>query len=183
MPPLINLTDAHIKNINYYWHRRDMYDLTEAELIEAGVHDGNAYVCQEIIPALHKANEILQAQGFELLVKEGYRSPELYLLVKRKRYAKFGKADTDKTLDPITMPHAKGKTVDVTLGQLRDGEEMELRDKADWPDAAFINYYRDKQDSRSQEYQRLQDILVQTMQSVGFELGGKQEYWHFSFVG
>ena len=81
IPTLVNLSDYHIKNINYYWHRKVMYHLTREELAQAGVTSGDAYVEERLVPVLHQVNAQLEHYGFELLIKDGYRSKELYTLV------------------------------------------------------------------------------------------------------
>lgn len=156
-----------------------MYGIDLAELENIGIHDDKAYVDEAVIPLLEKANEILVAHGYEIIVKDAYRSPELYKLIQAKRYVKFGKEQTDKILNTVSMPHSNGRTVDVGLLDLTSGEEVSMRNKKDDPDNFFINYYRGKTDAESMEYQRLQDLLVETMTSLSFKLGSKQEFWHF----
>lgn len=176
---LMVVNDHGIKGINYYWVRREMYDIDLVELENIGIHDDKAYVDEKIIPLLDRANVILAPYGYEIIIKDAYRSTELYKLIQVKRYAKFGKEQTDKILNTASMPHSNGRTVDVGLLDLVSGEEVPMRNKKDDPDNFFINYYREKTDAESVEYQRLQDLLVETMTSLGFKLGSKQEFWHF----
>jgi len=173
-------TENHgIKGINYYFVRREKYEINLLELEMADVKDPKAYVDATLIPLLKKANEILTQYGYEIIVKDAYRSAELYGLIQQKRYAKYGKEQTDKILNTVSMPHSSGRAADIGLVQIETGEEIPMRNKEDDPDNFFIDYYRDKNDPESQEYQRLQDLLVDTMLSLGFVLGSKKEYWHF----
>ena len=79
------------------------------------------------------------------------------------------------------MPHATGLAVDIGLLDLKTGKELMMRNKDDDPEAYLIDYYRNKKDSQSAEFQRLQDILISTMTSVGFSVGEKGEFWHFEW--
>lgn len=176
---LVSTADYGIKGFNHYWTKRDFYNMTEVELNAAGVTNGNAYVDESLIPLLQQVNEVLKPQGYGIIVKDGYRSPELYKLIQTKRYEMFGKEQTDRILNTITMPHSNGRTVDVSLSDIKTGEEVPMRNKKDDPDNFFIDFYRHKEDSESKEYQRLQDLLIKTMLSVGFKLGTKNEFWHF----
>jgi len=178
---LVNVADYGIKGINYYWERKSKFDLTEDELCSVGVLANNALVDEILIPKLKEANEIFKKHGYELIVKDAYRSPELYQLVKGKRYEIDGKENTDKTFNPVRMPHSSGKAVDINLVDLKTGIEIEMWDKKDWPAGAFINFYEDKTDSLSKEFQRLQDFMINTMLNLGFQLGLKNEFWHFEY--
>lgn len=178
---LINLSDVGIKGINYYWTRRVSFNITVDELREAGVTGGDGQVDERLVPRLKEANRLLKDHGYEIMVKDGYRSPELYQLVQAKRYESDGKANTDRTLNVVTMPHSTGLVVDINLVNLANGEECEMWSKSDWPDGIFVDYYRSKKDDRSREYQRLQDLLISTMLKVGFTLGTKNEIWHFEY--
>ncbi len=138
---LVNLSDYGIKSINYYWDRREKFDLTEEELRSIGVTGNSAQVDEKLIPKLKEANKIFKKSGYELIVKDGYRSPELYLLVQRKRYEIDGKENTDKTLNTDRMAHSTGLVVDINLVDLKTGQEVEAWDKKDWPDGVFIDFY------------------------------------------
>jgi len=176
---IVNVNEHGIKGINYYWSRKDKFNITEAELRECGVEGDFAYVKEELIEPLKAANNDLQELGIGIMIKDGYRSPALYQLVKQKRYETDGKENTDLTLNTETMPHASGYVVDVNLYNLETGEELSLWDHKDWPDGAFVDFYRDKTDESSKKFQKLQDLLIQTMVDNGFELGSKNEFWHF----
>lgn len=176
---LVSTSTHGIKGLNYYWSRRERYKITEDELHAAGVEDGDAYVAEELIPHLLSANEKLVPHGFELIVKDGYRPPAMYALIQRKRYETRGKEETDLLLNMETMPHASGYVVDVNLVRLDTGAELMLRDSKDDPGAFFIDFYKDKEDAQSMEFQRLQSLLIATMQSCGFLIGVKREFWHF----
>lgn len=178
---LVNVTEYGIKGINYYWERKEKFNLTEEELRSVGVQGNDALVDEILIPKLKEANEIFKQHCYKMVVKDAYRSPELYQIVKEKRYKIDGKENTDRTFNPVRMPHASGRVVDINLVDLKTGKEIEMWNKKDWPDGAFINFYKDKTDSSSKAFQRLQDFMINTMLSLGFQLGLKNEFWHFEY--
>ena len=146
---LVATADYGVRGVNHYWDRRDFYGISEQELSEVGVHNYKAYVDKSLIPHLNKANEIIKQKGYELIVKDAYRSPELYRLIRDKRYIMFSKEQTDKILNLIDMPHSNGRTVDVSLVDTKTGDEIPMRNKKDDPHNFFINYYRDRKDAES----------------------------------
>lgn len=176
---LVNLPDYGIKSINYYWERREKFNITEDKLKSIGVTGDFAQVDEKLIPKLQDANEVFKKHGYEIIVKDGYRSPELYELVKRKRYESDGRQNTDKTFNPRTKPHATGLVVDINLIDIKSGKEVEMWDKSDWPDGVFVDFYKDKPDKKSQRYQELQLFMREIMLGLGFKLGGLKEIWHF----
>jgi D-alanyl-D-alanine dipeptidase len=181
MPPrnLVNVSDYGLKGINFYWTRRARFNMSEAELNQAGVFDEHAYVQEVLIPSLIKANTFFVSRGYELIVKDAYRSPELYSLIQQKRYALHGKVHTDALLNMEKMPHANGLTVDINLLELSTGEEVKMRNPEQDPDAFFCNFYRTSSNPVEKEFHRLQTLLIEGMVMVGFKLGVKGEFWHF----
>lgn len=173
--------DHGIQGINYYWVRREMYNLSIEELNNVGVFDEHAYVREEVIPALKNAQEFLLKQGFDLIVKDSYRSPELYNLVYQKRVQQHGKEETDRILNVVDMPHATGFAVDVNLINLQTHQEILLRNKTHGTDAFFVDYYKNSPLEEEKEFHRLQKLLAQSMLEHGFRYGKKMEFWHFEF--
>ncbi len=178
---LVNIADFGIKGANYYWTRRERFGISDGELKSAGVFDGNAYVNRELVEPLRRANEELKKQGIELIVKDAHRTPGLYKLAQAKLYKAQGKEKTDQLLNMIRMPHSTGLAVDIGLMDIKTGQELKMRDSKDDPEAYFIDYYRNKKDLQSREFQRLQNILISTMKSAGFCIGSKGEFWHFEW--
>jgi D-alanyl-D-alanine dipeptidase len=176
---LVNVNNFGIKGINYYCLRRNQFNLSEADLKTVGISGNDCLVDETLIPKLQEANRIFKKHGYEIIVKDGYRSPEQYLLVQQKRYANEGQEITDRTFNPIRQPHSTGLTVDLNLIDLNTTQKVEMWDKKDWPDGAFIDFYRNKNDPKSQKYQKLQDLLMDTMLGLGFKIGEKREFWHF----
>jgi D-alanyl-D-alanine dipeptidase len=179
---LVNVADYGMNGINYYYTRRDKFGLSLKELSAVGVTNNSAYVDKSIIPALQKVREELLKKGYDIIVKDAYRSPELYKLVQRKRYERDGKENTDKTFNAIAMPHASGLAVDINLVDPKTGTEVKMWDKTDWPDGAKIDFYKDRTDAKGKTYHRLQTLLIETMLKNGFALGGLREFWHFNYA-
>lgn len=178
---LVNISDFGIRGSNYYWTRRERFNINKAELAKAGVEDGNAYVDESLILPLKKANEILKKLGMESVIKDAFRTKKLYRLAQEKLYQTNGKEKTDQLLNMIRMAHSTGLAIDVGLIDLETGQELKMRDSKDDPEAYFIDYYRDKKDPESQEFQRLQDLLIEIMKSVGFSIREDGEFWHFEW--
>src|SRR6185369_13080753 len=118
----------------YYWSRRKLFNLSLSELRSVGITGNYARVDESLIPKLKEANQLFGVHGFEIIVKDGYRSAEEYKLVQRKRYELDGKKNTDKTFNAKRMAHATGLTVDINFIDLKTGQEILLYDKSDWPD-------------------------------------------------
>jgi D-alanyl-D-alanine dipeptidase len=179
---LVKSTDYGIKGVNYYWTRRERYNLTEAELIAAGLTDGDAYIDESLVEPLRRANTEFKRLGYEIIIKDGYRSPDVYKLVQAKRYALQGREVVDSFLNVERAVHATGRAVDISLLDLKTGEELYFRDGKDDPGAYFIDYYKNHTDAAGREFQRRQDMLISTMLGSGLVLGTKNEYWHFELI-
>ena len=179
---LVKTSDFGVEGINYYFVRREMYNLSLEELRYAGVNDQFAYVEQSIIQPLVEAQDQLIKKGFKIIVKDSHRSKALYNLIYIKRVAKFGKEETDKTLNVVNMPHASGRSVDVNLLSLENGKELDLRDKQDGTQAFFVDYYElNTSHPKASEFNILQKVLAEAMLQAGFKFGSKKEFWHFEY--
>ena len=178
---LVSTESFGIKGINYYWVRKDLFGFTKDELKSVGVLNNLAYVHSDIIESLAFAQRTLQLAGFELLVKDAYRSPELYKMIVEKRSKQFGVEETVRLFNLVDMPHATGLAVDVNLISLETTEEVDLRDKTVSDKAYFVNYYKTSLHPKAGLYQSLQDTLARAMHNAGFKYGKKLEYWHFDY--
>ena len=183
---LVNPKDYGIKADKIYYFREDIrkkFDIGIKELELIGIRDGDILICSKIIKPLLKAREELMQHGLEIIIKDGYRSPELYKLAYQKRVAKEGSIITDKLFNLAEMPHKSGLVVDLGLLDSQSQEPvMFFNYNADGAEAWFIDFYKHKKDLESQKFQKVQDLLISTMIKCGFELGSKREVWHFDFV-
>jgi len=151
------------------------------ELAEVGMADDQVYVSPEIIPFLAEVDSKLQARGWRLYLREGYRSKELYELLYKKRVEKFGKEMTDKLLNMKNMPHASGKAVDVSIWDEQSDSEIRLRKTGDGPESLIRGFYDESTDAEGQRCHELQEYLISLMLEQGFQLGIKNEFFHFNY--
>lgn len=182
-PDLVYIDEYGLLGSNFYWHHRNDKGLTDSDLVEAGLTSERVQVHKDIIDPLISIDKEFQKRGYRLYIKEGYRSKKLYEMIYKRRVEMFGKEETDRLLNMKDMPHSLGKSIDVSLRDITGTEEISMRNKANGTDAMFINFYKDKTDDESKKYQDLQDFVIQTMRAHGFDLGTKNEYFHFDFKG
>jgi D-alanyl-D-alanine dipeptidase len=123
----------------------------------------------------------LKKFGFEVFIKDGYRSKELYNLAYHKRLQKYKDDTPDKLMNMKEMPHATGLTVDIGLFDPITNKEVPTRRKEDGPESLLFDFYRHKPDQESQNLQKLQDLLKEVMCKHGFEEGRLREYFHFNY--
>ncbi|HEY8108846.1 MAG TPA: M15 family metallopeptidase [Patescibacteria group bacterium] len=181
-PKLVSLRGSGLRVWNYYWHFRHELKMSEDELREVGIEGDDLFIRPEVIGPLKEADAKFREHGYELIVKDAYRSPELYELAYRRRHAVYGQAATDRLYNMRDRPHMSGLVVDVNLVDPETGEQVKMRNpKHDDEGAQTIGFYKGKQDPVSREYERLQDLLIEVMLSVGFKLGVKREFWHFEY--
>ncbi len=174
--------DAHgLLGSNFYWDRYETHGLSKEDIIQAGLTSGRVQVSEKIIPKLVKIDTELQKNSCRLYVKEGYRSEALYRIVYQRRVEKYGKEVTDSLLNMDTMPHALGLTVDVALWNAQENKEVLMRRKEDGVPALFLDFYKNKEDEQSRNYQTLQEYLVDLMMQYGFRIGVRREYFHFDY--
>lgn len=176
---LVKLADYKIEGYNYHVVSASLFKITQKELHAIGITEAAAYVDEKLIEPLQKANQLLKQHSYKLLVKDGYRSTELYELAAKKRRAHHSAKQTKQLMNLKNMPHATGLAVDVGLISLKNGHEVTLRNFRDGLDAKFIGYYHNRRGRQSREYQRRQDLLHKVMKRAGFKLGVKNEIWHF----
>lgn len=176
---LVDATEHGLEGQNFYYSRRSDYNLSLDELAAVGVTNDHPLIDQDLIAPLQKANSLFKKKGYKLFIKDAYRSPELYQLVRDKRYAKHGQASTDATFNAKRMIHAGGRAIDVALKNISDGQEIEMRSRDDGIEAFFVDFYDGKNDQKSRQYQKRKLYLRETMFDCGFVLGSLKEYWHF----
>lgn len=178
---LVPISEAGLLGSSFYWTRYEDYGLTKEELVETGMADEQVYVDNEIMPALVEVDAELQKRNWRLYLREGYRSPELYQLLYKKRVEKFGQEMTDKLLNMEDMPHASGRAVDVSIWDEETDSEIKLRRTEDGPESLIYGFYKDAEDPAGQRCGELQEYLVGLMQSHGFGLGKRNEFFHFNY--
>jgi D-alanyl-D-alanine dipeptidase len=179
---LVYIDEHNLLGSNYYWQKHADYDVSREEVIAAGLTDNRAQVDQSLIRPLQQIDAVFQKHGYRLYVKEGYRPKAIYELIFPRRVKKFGEETTRRLVNIENMPHATGKTVDVTLWDPKTNQEVFSRSLADGIESMFIGFYKNKTDEASQHYQKLQDLIMTTMLEHGFAIGPKNEYFHFNYI-
>jgi D-alanyl-D-alanine dipeptidase len=178
---LVYIDDYGLRGTNFYWHKYEAKGLTKEDILNAGLTSDRVQVHASIINALQKVNELVGERGYEIFIKEGYRSKALYEIVYQRRVEKFGKEETDRLLNMDDMPHASGLSVDVALWDKAENKEVFMRNGDDGTDALFVDFYKLKIDENSVRYQALQEWFIGFMLENGFRLGTKREYFHFDY--
>lgn len=178
---LIYIDQHGLLGSNFYWHKYAAHGLSKEDILEAGLTDDRVQVSSKIIEILVAIDAQLQKKGWRLYIKEGYRSKTLYQIVYDRRVEKYGKEQTESILNLKDMPHAEGLSVDVAIWDIEKDKEVYLRKGDDGIDALFINFYRNKEDDESKQYQGLQDYLANLMMEEGFRIGTRREYFHFDY--
>jgi len=165
---LIYIDEYGLKGTNFYWHKYKSKGLTKEDVLNASLTSDRVQVHKDIAELLVAVNKVFITKGFELYLKEGYRSEALYDIVYKRRVEKFGKEDTDSIFNMNDKPHALGLSVDVALWDIETDTEVYMRKGEDDTPALFVDFYKDKFDAESQSYQQLQEWLIKVMQDHGF---------------
>ncbi|OGY12834.1 MAG: hypothetical protein A3A58_00505 [Candidatus Blackburnbacteria bacterium RIFCSPLOWO2_01_FULL_41_27] len=178
---LIYIDEYDLLGSEYYWDNHARYNISEEEFAEIGMMGNRVLAHRDIIQALKRADSQFQKDGMRLYIKEGYRSPDLYKLIFRKRNEKFGEKDTGRILNFTDQPHATGKAVDIAPWDPIGKKEIPTKKKGDGIESMLIDFYKGKVDPESLRYQKLQNFMIRTMLSNGFYIGKLREYFHFNY--
>lgn len=180
---LVSTRDQGIPGVNYYYTNREQWNISLEELAMVGIIDDQTYVHQDLITPLLWVINRLHPRGYGICIKDAFRSPETYTLVRAKVAVQRGEDETAHLFNMKDMPHATGRAIDIGLIDLASNQELGLRDRqADGPDADFLNFYRGRNDSQACIFQERQDILHAAMLEAGFVFGSKREVWHFELA-
>lgn len=178
---LVYIDEYGLRGTNFYWHKYEAKGLTKEEIVTAGLTSDRVQVHKDLIEPLIEINKRFAERGYELFLKEGYRSKSVYEIVYKRRVEKFGREETDRLLNMNDMPHALGISIDVAVWSIKENTEVYLRNGTDGTDALFIDFYKGKEEVESKRYQELQEWMIGMMQEYGFRLGTKREYFHFDY--
>lgn len=178
---LVSCNEHGIATENFYFKKWREYNLEQEKLAHFGIIGNDVLVDVSLIQPLQQASSMFLEKGFEMYVKDGYRSPEFIEYLFDRRAQKFGLAETERILNNTSMPHATGKAVDIALRDPVTKIEVYLRDGTDGVDAYFLDFYKDKEGEKARKFLELQELQVKIMRVCGFLLGLKREYWHFEY--
>lgn len=135
--------------------------------------EARAFLQKPAALALLEVKKELEPLGYGLVIFDGYRPWEVT--------RNFWKATTGKDRSFVADPkkgskHNRGCAVDLSLYDLRTGEEIEMTsDYDEMSERAYPNY----QGGTSQQH-KMRDLLISAMESHGFKVL-KNEWWHYDY--
>jgi D-alanyl-D-alanine dipeptidase len=132
-----------------------------------------AFLQRPATEALLRANRELKAQGYGLIIHDGYRPWYVTKIF-------WDAVPTDKRIfvaDPSAgSKHNRGCAVDLSLYDLKTGQEVEMPSGYDeMTERAYADYPGGTEQQRA-----LRLLLRQAMEKQGFEVIPK-EWWHFDY--
>ena len=183
---LVNPNDYGIKSGIIWWatiEAKTDYGVTDEELKAIGITSKTLLISKKLISDLQKINETLkEGYGLELIIDDGYRSPELYNYAAKKVAEKKGQKASNSLFNLNKMPHALGTSVDVGLVDLLTGNRVKFFDQQkDGIEASFLGYYDQFDDAQSKSFVVLQKLIGKVFLANNFQYGSKKEVWHFDF--
>jgi len=178
---LVYIDDYGLRGTNFYWQNYEGKGLNKQDVLDAGLTNGRVQVHADIINKLVAIDQLFQARGYTMFIKEGYRSKALYEIMYQRRVDKFGQEETDRLINMADMPHSLGLSVDLVPWDPVTNTEVYMRCGSDGTDALFVDFYKDSDNQEDKKYQELQEWLIGIMQDQGFRLGTKREYFHFDY--
>src|ERR1700721_236956 len=135
--------------------------------------EGRAFLERPAAEALLRAHRELKAQGYGLIIHDGYRPWYITKIF-------WDAVPSDKKIfvaDPTEGPkHNRGCAVDLSLYDLRTGKEVTMPSGYDeMTDRAYAEYAGGTVEERERRA-----ILRQAMEKQGFKVIPK-EWWHFDY--
>ena len=135
--------------------------------------EARAFLQRPAAEALARASRALRKQGFGLVVFDGYRPWHVTKLF-------WDLTPEDKkqfVADPARgSRHNRGCAVDLTLRDLRTGEQVSMPGEYDeMTERSHVNYA-----GGTAEQRRLRDLLRAAMEAEGFTVY-EPEWWHFDY--
>jgi D-alanyl-D-alanine dipeptidase len=135
--------------------------------------EARAFLQRPAAEALARVSRALRAQGYGLSVFDGYRPWQV-----TKVFWDATPADKKEFVaDPSKgSRHNRGCAVDLTLYDLRSGQEVKMPSEYDeMTERSHINY-----SCASAEARRLRDLLLAAMEAEGFNVY-EPEWWHYDY--
>jgi len=168
-PNLVNLEDV-IPNIKIHLYYATTKNFTGKILYNSK----KCYLLKEAAEKLKLVQEYLEKQGYGLKVWDGYRP-------RSAQYKMWNVCPDPKYVaDPKKGSiHNSGAAVDVTLIDLKTGEEVEMPTEFDdFSKKAGANW----EEGISKDAIKHRKLLQKAMQDHGFQ-PYKNEWWHFNYQG
>ncbi len=137
--------------------------------------EARAFLQRPAADALKRAHDRLQAQGFGIIVYDGYRP----WTVTKKFWDITPLAKKEFVADPATgSRHNRGCAVDIGLYDVKTSRPVEMpTDYDEFTERAYPTYSGGSEESR-----RHREILRAAMEQEGFQVY-PSEWWHFDYPG
>lgn len=183
---LVNISEYGISGKLYYVQANNLtkYNITSEDLATIGIFNDDVFVAEEVALKLVKINKVLSLKWLELVIKDGYRSSELYELVYNKRCEIYWKDDTDKIFNMDRKIHATGYAIDVIIA-IKWWNDIPTKfgshgDMAKYGQEQYeLNFFKNSSNPEEQEMHNNRMKLYTLMTSHGFTLWTLNEYWHY----
>jgi D-alanyl-D-alanine dipeptidase len=154
----------------------DIRYATSDDFLGAAVYEqARAFLQRPAAEAALRAHRALRAQGFGLLIHDGYRP----WWVTKLFWDATPESGHGFVADPATgSRHNRGCAVDLTLYRLSDGKAVPMPSVYDeMSERAAPGYAGGPAEAR-----RLRDLLRSAMEREGFSVF-ETEWWHFDYAG
>ena len=136
-------------------------------------HSAKAYARKPVADALKKAQAALNKAGFGIKIFDGYRPYSATV----KFYEVY--PDTTFVASPYRgSRHNRGCAVDITLINLKTGQELKMPTAYD----AFVREARPTYPVKDPKVRQNRKLLIDVMTKYGFRVNSS-EWWHFDFKG
>lgn len=186
MVNLVNIKDYDIRGKLYYVQPNNLvkYDINIEDLEKIGVYNDDVFIEKEVAIKLVEINNLLRKEWLKLVVKDWYRSSELYELAYKGLCKMHWILDTNKILTMERKIHATWRAIDVSIAFVGwDDIVMKFGSHGDkvkyWIEQYDINFFIDSQDPEEQEMHNNRMKLYNLMNNCWFVLWSKCEYWHY----
>jgi len=171
-PDLVEIT-----NLDSTIHLEIHYATSNNFLHRPVYAQARAFLQRAAAEAVARASQKLKAQGFGLMIFDGYRPWSVTKIF-------WDSASSyEREIEFVANPrkgsrHNRGCAVDLTLYDLKTGKEVPMPSEYDeFSKRAFPDYQ-----GGSAEATASRDLLRRTMEAEGFTVY-KAEWWHFDFNG
>jgi D-alanyl-D-alanine dipeptidase len=132
-----------------------------------------AYARKPVAEALKKAQAEFKTHGVGIKIFDGYRPYSATV----KFYEVY--RDTTFVASPYKgSRHNRGCAIDMTLVDLKTGEELKMPTAYD----AFVREARPSYPVKDPDVKKNRDLLISVMDKYGFRVNSS-EWWHFDFRG
>lgn len=155
--------------------RYDIRYATTHNFLKQKVYDcAECYVRREVAEALIRANRIFMEQGYRIKFFDCYRP----LDVQKKMWEIYPNPNYIGNPYERGSMHNRGGAVDLTLVDMRTGQELDMGTDFDhFGEKAHHTY-----SGHSEEVQQNRRLLKLVMESEGF-IAVRTEWWHYSYQG